>query len=103
VGPRRRDMSTLQTLGASRAFMLKTLVVEGAVLVLVGGAAGVSIAGLLVYALRNDVSGALGADLLLPSTGAFAGVTAGGLVLTAALVGAAVSVVIVRAGLRDKG
>lgn len=103
VGPRRRDMSTLQTLGATRTFMFEALLAEGAILVLLGGVVGSTFAGILVYALRESFAGAFGGALLLPSGGLFAAATAATLVFTAGIVGAVVGGALVKTGLRDSG
>jgi putative ABC transport system permease protein len=76
---RRREIGVLRALGATRVFVLSTLLSEAAVLALVGAVIGVGLATLAVFLFRNLIMAALGVPFILPSPVSLLALTMGGL------------------------
>ena len=64
---RRKELGVLRALGATRRFVFQTLLAEASLLAIVGGTAGVVLAGLAVYLFKNLIVASLGFPFLLPS------------------------------------
>jgi putative ABC transport system permease protein len=64
---RRRELGVLRAMGATRGFVLRSLLLEAGLLALEGGLAGVSFAILVVYLFRNLIMRTFELPFLLPS------------------------------------
>ncbi len=86
---RRRQIGVLRALGATRGLVLKTLLLEGVVLALSGGAAGTISAVLSAFLFREQIARATDIQYTLPPPLALLGMVAAGLVLALLSVSAA--------------
>ena len=64
---RRRELGVLRAMGATRAFVLRSLLAEASILALGGGLVGVSVTSLAVILFRNLIIHSLGLPFLFPS------------------------------------
>jgi putative ABC transport system permease protein len=64
---RRRQLGVLRALGATRRFVMQTLLTEAGVLALVGGLLGVVMATLSIYFLRQPIVNSFGIPFLFPA------------------------------------
>ncbi|HSG17407.1 MAG TPA: FtsX-like permease family protein [Anaerolineae bacterium] len=64
---RRRQLGVLRALGATRRFVMQTLLTEAGLLALAGGLLGVLIAVLTIYFLRRPIVNDLGIPFLFPA------------------------------------
>jgi putative ABC transport system permease protein len=64
---RRRQLGVLRALGATRRFVMQTLLTEAGLLALAGGLLGVLIAVLTIYFLRRPIVNDLGVPFLFPA------------------------------------
>jgi putative ABC transport system permease protein len=64
---RRKELGVLRALGATRAFVLRTLLVEAGILALAGGGVGAAITAVVIVLLRNLIIQTLGIPFLFPS------------------------------------
>jgi putative ABC transport system permease protein len=85
VDERRREIGVLRALGATRAFVLLSLLCEAGMLALAGGTFGIALATLAVALFRDLIVTSLGMPFLFPSIAELLALFAGGLAL--ALVG----------------
>jgi putative ABC transport system permease protein len=67
VNERRREIGVLRALGATRSCVLRSLLAEGLVLALGGGALGVVLTALAVLLFRDEIVRSVGLPLLSPS------------------------------------
>lgn len=81
---RRREIGVLRALGATRAFVLQSLLSEAAALAVTGAVVGVALAILIVYLFRNLIISSLGVPFLLPSPLSLLVLTLGGLAIALA-------------------
>ena len=68
---RRKELGVLRALGATRRFVFQSLLAEASLMAMIGGAAGIFIAGLVIFLFRNLIMVSLGIPFLLPSAGTF--------------------------------
>jgi putative ABC transport system permease protein len=66
---RRRELGVLRAMGASRSFVLRSLLFEAILLAVQGGLAGISFAVLVVFLFRNLIMNSFGFPFLLPNVG----------------------------------
>jgi putative ABC transport system permease protein len=66
VNERRREIAVLRAMGATRAFVLRSLLAEAGILALSGGAAGALIAVLATWLFRDALISSLGVPYLFP-------------------------------------
>lgn len=66
---RRKELGVLRALGATRGFVLKSLLVEASFLAFLGGAIGIILAVLAIFLFRKFISVSLDIPFLLPSIG----------------------------------
>jgi putative ABC transport system permease protein len=78
---RRKELGVLRALGATKRFVLRSLLMEASLLAFLGGATGIGLAVLLVYLFRRLLIVSLGFPFLLPSTGALLALVGVGLLL----------------------
>jgi putative ABC transport system permease protein len=78
---RRREIAMLRALGATQTLVLKTLLLEGSVLALSGGAAGIGLAVLAAGLFQKQIAGLLDIQMALPSPLLLLGLAALGLAL----------------------
>ncbi len=64
---RRKELGVLRAIGATRRFVFQSLLAEATLLALLGGAAGITLAGLVVFLFQKLISVSLGIPFLLPS------------------------------------
>jgi putative ABC transport system permease protein len=64
---RRRELGVLRAMGATRAFVLRSLLAEAGILALGGGLVGVAVTSLAVILFRNLIIHSLGLPFLFPS------------------------------------
>jgi putative ABC transport system permease protein len=64
---RRRELGVLRAMGATRNFVLKSLLFEASLLALMGGFVGGCLTALVVYLFRNFIVNSLGLPFLLPT------------------------------------
>lgn len=98
---RRRQIGVLRALGATRAAVLLSFLVEAGFLALAGGMVGVLVAVGAVYLLRAELVRALGFPFVLPSFGPLAAYVAAGLGLALVVVGLAALIPAVRIGRQE--
>jgi putative ABC transport system permease protein len=79
---RRRELGVLRAMGATRLFVLKSLLMEAGILALVGGTVGVGLTILVVLLFRTRIILSLNLPFLFPSFLPLVAQIAGGLVLT---------------------
>jgi putative ABC transport system permease protein len=79
---RRRELGVLRAMGAPRAFVLQSLLMEAGILALVGGAIGVSLTILVISLFRTRIILSLNLPFLFPSFFLLLAQIAGGLALT---------------------
>ena len=78
---RRREIGVLRALGATRAFVLQSILAEAVILAVDGGAVGLALAGLATFLFRDLLVRSLGIPFLFPSLPSLATLVGGGLVL----------------------
>lgn len=78
---RSREIATLRALGATRPVILKTLLLEGVILAVTGGATGIGLAVLIAGLFGEQIAGATGIHIALPGPLALAGWAVAGLAL----------------------
>jgi putative ABC transport system permease protein len=78
---RRREMGILRACGATRGAVLRTLLVEAAILALGGGIAGTALSILVITLFRNLLTISVGGGFLLPALPTLLGFVGGGVVL----------------------
>ncbi|MGQ9554916.1 MAG: ABC transporter permease [Anaerolineae bacterium] len=81
VNERRRETGVLRALGSSRAFLLRSLLVEAALLALSGGTFGIALFTFTVFLFHNLLVRSLGLPFLIPSGRAFLSLAPGGLLI----------------------
>ena len=86
VNERQREVGVLRALGATRSFVLRSILAEGFILALGGGAVGVILTALAVWLFRDDIVQSAGLPLLSPSPFALLVLVLGGLALALASV-----------------
>ncbi len=69
---RRRELGVLRALGATSAYVFKTLLAEASLLAFCGASVGVFLAVLAIYLFRRLIMTSLGVPFLLPSLGSLA-------------------------------
>jgi putative ABC transport system permease protein len=82
INERRQEIGVLRALGFSRPTVLESLLGEGLLLALAGGAAGAVAAVFAVYLFRNLIIQVLGVPFLIPSPAALLALSAAALALT---------------------
>jgi putative ABC transport system permease protein len=78
---RRREMGVLRAMGASRAFIFRSLLSEAWILAFDGGVFGALLAALLIYFLRRVIIDTLSVPFIFPSVGTLLLEIGGGLLL----------------------
>jgi len=78
---RRRQLGVLRALGATRRFVLQTLLTEAGLLALGGGLVGVIVAALAIYFLRRPIVNDIGIPFLFPALPSLLAQVVAGLVL----------------------
>ena len=86
VNERRREVGVLRARGATRTLVLRSILAEGFMLALGGGASGVILTALAVWLLRDEIVQSVGLPLLTPSPLALLVLGLGGLALALASV-----------------
>ena len=86
VNERRREIGVLRALGSTRSFVLRSILAEGFILALGGGAVGVILTALAVWLFRDEIVQSAGLPLLTPSPFALLALGLGGLALALASV-----------------
>jgi putative ABC transport system permease protein len=66
---RRRELGVLRAMGATRNFVLRSLLLEASILALEGGLAGISLTILVIFLFRNLIMHSFGFPFLLPNLG----------------------------------
>jgi len=66
---RRREVGVLRAMGATRNFVLRSLLLEASILALEGGLAGISLTILVIFLFRNLIMHSFGFPFLLPNLG----------------------------------
>jgi putative ABC transport system permease protein len=89
---RRRELGVLRALGATRSFILRSLLAEAGLLALSGAVAGISLAVLSIYLFRDLLVDALGIPFLVPALPSLLVLVVAGLALS--LVSVAVAALI---------
>ena len=64
---RRKELGVLRAIGATRRFVFQSLLAEATLLAILGGTAGIILAGLVVFLFQKLISVSLGIPFLLPS------------------------------------
>lgn len=90
VNERRREIGVLRSLGATRPVVLRSLLLEGGILAVLGGSLGASLSILAVYLLRRAIVATLNTPFIFPDGLAllWLGLAAVGLTLASVLVAA---------------
>ncbi len=78
---RRRELGVLRALGATRRFVLGSLLAEAGFLSLIGGSAGIALGILVLYLFGNPITSSLKVPFLLPPPLSLLALVAGGLAL----------------------
>jgi putative ABC transport system permease protein len=78
---RRRQIGVLRALGATAAFVFRSLLAEGAVLAVAGGVLGIGLAVLIIGLFDQQLATLANIQVQLPSTPLLLAVSAGGLLL----------------------
>jgi putative ABC transport system permease protein len=78
---RRRELGVLRAMGATRGFVLRSLLTEAGLLAVIGGGVGVTLTALAVILFRNLIMNTLGLPFILPSWLSLLGQISGGLAL----------------------
>ena len=78
---RRREIGVLRALGATRGFVLQSILAEAVLLAVDGGAVGLALACLATYLFRDLLMRSLGIPFLFPSLPSLLSLVGGGLVL----------------------
>ena len=86
VNERRREVSVLRALGASRGFVLQSLLAEVGLLALGASALGISIGAVVIYLLRDFIATSMEIPFLFPSLASFLTLFIGGVALALATV-----------------
>lgn len=81
INERRQQIGVLRALGLTRRFVLRSLLSEGLILALAGGAAGIAFFTLAVYLFRNLIIQMMGTPFLIPSLVSLLGLAGGALLL----------------------
>lgn len=89
---RRREIGVLRALGATRDFVLKTLLTEAALLALAGAIPGILLACFCVYLFRDLIIRSIGVPFLLPNLSGLLMLLAGGMLV--ALIGVTLAALI---------
>jgi len=76
---RRRELGVLRAMGATRVFVLRSLLMEAGILAVGGGGIGLILTGLVILLFRNLIVQSLGLPFLLPSIPSLITQAAGGL------------------------
>jgi putative ABC transport system permease protein len=92
VNERRRHIGVMRALGASRATVLKSLLLEAMLLALAGGGVGIVVSSLAVYLFRTLIIDLMGFPFLFPAPLQLAGLGLGA--LTLALLGVTASALV---------
>jgi len=79
---RRRELGVLRAMGATRSFVLQSLLSEASILALIGGATGIGLTALWVILFRNLIITLLGIPFILPSPSNLMLEVIGGMILT---------------------
>jgi len=101
VAARRREIGVLRALGATRAFVLGSLLIEAAAIGLAGGLAGLATGTLITYLLQTNIGNSVGLPFLFPSLAQLAPLVAAGLGLATFAVIVAAGVPVLRIGRLD--
>ena len=101
VNERRRHIGVMRALGAARAVVLKSLLLEAGLLALVGGGVGIVVSSLAIYLFRTLIVNSMGFPFLFPAPLQLAGLGLGALLL--ALLGVTLAALIpaLRISLQD--
>jgi putative ABC transport system permease protein len=78
---RRREMAVLRAIGGTRGFLLRSLLVEAALLGMGGSVLGIASASALLYIFKDMIAGSLKMPFLFPSLSSFLGLFGAGVVL----------------------
>jgi putative ABC transport system permease protein len=81
VNERRQELAVLRALGATRSKMVISLVLEGCVLALAGGLAGIGFASAVTWLLQDWVEQAIGLPYLFPTLQSLVGFILAGIIL----------------------
>ena len=81
VNERRREMAVLRAIGATRTFILRSVLWEAALLGLSGAITGIAVASFGIYLFRNMIAGSLKMPFLFPSLPSFIGLFTAGTLL----------------------
>jgi len=101
INERKQEIGALRALGATRRFVLLSLLSEGWLLALFGGVAGITISTLTIYLFHQLIVDTLGSPFLFPSPLALIGLIAGALVITLLSVALGALIPSVRISLMD--
>ena len=89
---RRREMAVLRAIGATKNYILLSLLAEASLLALSGAAAGIGVSAACLYLLKDMIAGSLKMPFLFPSISSLASLFGAGVVL--ALITVALSALI---------
>lgn len=78
---RRREMAVLRAIGGTRSFIFRLVLTEAGLLAITGAAAGISLAGIMLFNFRDFIAGSLKMPFLFPSIPSFIGLFGGGVAL----------------------
>jgi putative ABC transport system permease protein len=98
---RRREMAVLRAVGATRSFILRSVLTEAALLALGGAILGLGIAGFGIYMFSDMITESLKMPFLFPSVQSFVGLFCAGLVLAMITVTIAALIPAIRTSRRE--
>ncbi len=79
---RSRELGVLRAMGATRAFVFRSMISEAGLLALAGGASGIALTVFAIWLFRNFIVSTLGIPFMLPNLGNLTITIASGLLLT---------------------
>jgi ABC-type antimicrobial peptide transport system permease subunit len=66
---RRREIAVMQAVGATRNFIMRSMLIESGVIAITGALAGITVSTWLLYLFRDFITGSLKMPFLFPDLG----------------------------------